>query len=397
MTLHDPTRHQPPTHAWDPSAARAWLRDFSASALADHTPDRGWSLHPRDLADFGDPRPLHALYCGSAGVWLALIRLSRAGYCELPRSPAELLTAALADYRRAPDTGERVPSWFLGESALLTALHLAEPSAATADELAELIRSNRDNPTREALWGAPGTMIAALFLHEATADERWAELFRDSAAALWSTWRRDEPLDVWLWQQDMYGQRTRYLGAGHGWVGNLYPLWRGRALLTDEQRAQLTDRTLQGLSRLAEIEGPFANWPIEPGVTSKRLVQWCHGAPGFITSLRHADLPAATPLLVQAAELTAHAGLVGKGAALCHGSDGNGVALLEMHRRTGDPRWLAHTRSFAAGALAQARAEAERHGQPHYSLWTGDAGLACYLLDCLDGVGTGMPGLDRLW
>src|SRR5690606_36995417 len=118
-------------------------------------------------------------YLGALGVWIALVRLAAAGHCRLPAAPADLYAGALADYEHSPDTGGRVPSWFLGESAPLTACCLARPGPALADRLAAVIRDNRDNPTLEALWGAPGTMIAALFMHEATGESRWAELFRD--------------------------------------------------------------------------------------------------------------------------------------------------------------------------------------------------------------------------
>ena len=399
MNLYDPERHREPAQSeWDPERARAWLRRWAAAALEVEARGHGWPLHPRDADDVdATPAPLYSLYCGAGGVWLALARLAAAGLCRLPRGLAEVFAEALDGYVRRPDTGERVPSWFVGESGLLVASYLAGPSPATAERLAAVIRANRDNPTREALWGAPGTMVAALCMVEATGEPRWAELYRDSAAEIWSSWRLDERLGVWLWEQDMYGRRTRYLGAGHGWAGNLYPLWRGQALLSADMRAQLRERTLEGLERLARVEGELANWPTVADGEDKVLVQWCHGAPGLITSLRHADLPEAASVLRKAANLIVRAGPLTKGAALCHGSDGNGVALLEMYRRTGDPVWLAQARRFAMAALAQSEADLSRYGQWHHSLWTGDAGLACVLLDALHGTCGGLPGLDSFW
>lgn len=113
--------------------------------------------------------------------------------------------------------------------------------------------------------------------------------------------------------------------------------------------------------------------------------------------MRHAALPEALPLLIRGARLIVAAGPLEKGVALCHGTDGNGAALLEMHRRTGDAFWLERAREFAMWALAQSEAEFNRAGQWRYSLWTGDAGLACYLIDCLDGRSRGMPGIDSVW
>ncbi|WP_437335375.1 lanthionine synthetase C family protein [Sorangium sp. So ce394] len=400
MTLYDPTRHvTPPPEPWDPGRAQAWLERWAADALSARS-RHGWPVHPRDAEGApgpGAPRPYQGLYFGACGVWLALARAAAAGFCSLPMSLPEIFDEVLEAYLRSPDDGQRVPSWFLGESALLTVCCLARPDARKADRLAEIIRDNRDNPAREALWGAPGTMLAALFLHEATGDERWAALIRDSAAALWESWTHDEALGVWLWEQDLYGRRVRYLGAAHGWAGNLYALWRAHALLSPEQRSQLRARTLEGLGRLATIDGELANWPAHAGPPSKPLLQWCHGAPGIITSLRHAALPEALPLLLKGARSIVAAGPLAKGVALCHGTDGNGAALLEIYRRTQDASWLDRARAFATWAIAQSEAEHHRVGQWRYSLLTGDAGLACYLLDCLDGRSRGMPGVDSLW
>ncbi|WP_437647465.1 lanthionine synthetase C family protein [Sorangium sp. So ce362] len=400
MTLYLPTRHVTlPPETWDPGRARSWLQRWAADALSVRA-RQAWPVHPRDAEDFPEPAspaPLNSLYFGASGVWLALARVAAAGLCNLPMGLPQIFDQVLEDYTRSPDDGARVPSWFLGESALLTICCLARPDAHKAARLAEMIRENRVNPTREALWGAPGTMIAALFLHEATGDERWAELIRDSAAALWESWVHDEARDVWLWEQDLYGRRIHYLGAAHGWAGNLYSLWRARPLLSPEQQTALRARTLQGLDRLAVIDGELANWPAHTESPSKLLLQWCHGAPGIITSLRHAELPEALPLLLQGARSIVAAGPLAKGVALCHGTDGNGAALLEMYRRTQDAFWLDRAREFAMWALAQSEAELNRVGQWRYSLWTGDAGLACTLLDCLDGRSRGMPGLDSLW
>ena len=398
MQLFESQRHVAGMHeGWDPARVSAWLRGFAADALA-VAAERPWPAHPRDVEDAPEATgPFYSMYLGAFGVWLALVRLADAGDCRLPRPWVEIFEQLLKDYVRSPDTGERVASWSLGESALLTACCLLAPDSSHCDELAASIRGNRDNPTREALWGAPGTMLAALFMHEATGAERWAALFRDGVAALWGSWEYAADVGCWLWRQDMYGQQTRYVGAGHGWAGNLYPLWRGFALLSASQQGALRERTLQGLAALADVDGDLANWPPEAGKAGKLLVQWCHGAPGIITSLRHVDDPAVLPLIIKGGRLIVAAGPIIKGVALCHGTAGNGMALLEVYRRTGDAQWLAWAREFAMVAIRQSEADASRYGQRRYSLWTGDAGLAWFLGDCLEGRSSGLPGLDRLW
>ncbi|PKL76927.1 MAG: hypothetical protein CVV27_07805, partial [Candidatus Melainabacteria bacterium HGW-Melainabacteria-1] len=361
---------------WQPERVEAWLRLWAQDALASWAEAGRWPLHAGDREDFGDPAPaeLSSLYCGGLGVWLALAKLAAVGFCELPESPAAISRQLLKNYQAAPDTGECVPSWFLGQSSLLTAACLAEPDAGLADQLEALMRANRENPTREALWGAPGTLLGALSLWEQTGESRWRATFLDSVEAIWSAWQQDPDSGLWLWEQDMYGQQTRYLGAGHGWAGNLYPLWRGYALLDPDRQAALRMRSLDGLRSLALESKLGVNWPPLPG-SDRMLLQWCHGAPGMITSLRFASLPEALPLLQRAGQLIVAAGPLRKGVSLCHGTAGNGAALLTLWQLSGESEWLSQARHFGMFALDQAHKAYQTQGHWRYSLWTGDAGL----------------------
>lgn len=398
MQLYDPQRHQTlPVIDWEPERVKAWLTQWAQSALEIWDTQQSWPIHPRDASEFAGMTKLYTLYSGAFGVWLALARLAEAGYCRLDSLLVDKFAEVYEGYCQAPDTGERVPSWMLGESSLLTALELRSPDSERAAKLAQLLRLNRANPTREALWGAPGTMLAALMLYERTGASLWEELFLDSVEAVWASWFLDDASGVWLWEQDMYQQHTRYIGAGHGWAGNLYPLWRGRGLLSVEQREMLHERTEQGLAKLAVVDGELANWPALAEHPERRLVQWCHGAPGIITSLRHANVSSFLPLLRKGGRLIIEAGPLTKGVGLCHGTDGNGAALLSLHARTGEDVWLEAARRFAMWSMAQSEQAFAAVGQWRYALWTGDAGLACFLLDCLDGRSTGMPGIDAFW
>jgi lantibiotic modifying enzyme len=128
------------------------------------------------------------------------------------------------------------------------------------------------------------------------------------------------------------------------------------------------------------------------------LVQWCHGAPGVVTSLADFPLSYSTEmdsLLLEAGEATWRAGPLAKGYGLCHGTAGNGYALLKLYRRTGDVKWLERARSFAMHAMQQRDQMYAAHGVGRYSLWTGDAGLAIYLWHCVQGTDR-FPSLDVL-
>ena len=83
--------------------------------------------------------------------------------------------------------------------------------------------------------------------------------------------------------------------------------------------------------------------------------------------------------------MTWNAGPLTKGSNLCHGTGGNGYALLKLYKRTGDPLWLDRARVFAMTAIGQVRGARAAFGRGRYSLLTGDVGVAVYLWDCLTG------------
>ena len=99
------------------------------------------------------------------------------------------------------------------------------------------------------------------------------------------------------------------------------------------------------MTRTAQHEAGQVNWRvmlIDPrGKTQTLLMQFCHGAPGFVICLADLPGPQLDPLLCAAGEAIWAAGPLKKGANLCHGTGGNGYAFLKLYRRTGDPLWLA--------------------------------------------------------
>ncbi len=398
--LFEPDRHEPLQDAqWNESRARDAVRgivrdmeDALGSGIA-------WLPHPLDGEAAPDERH-YSLYLGASGALWALWYLQRAGAVDLRIAPEALIGPVHEAYLAKPDTEEVVPSYFLGECGPLLFLWRMTGSNAAADALFASVERNIANPTNEALWAAPGTMVAAWHLYEATGEARWRDLFLANVEHVWPLWQRSEHAPCHLWTQDLYGRIVQLLGAGHGFAGNVYPLLRGAALLSPERRRTLFDRCVETLRVTAVAEGDGVNWPSgvgppRPGRTGI-LVQWCHGAPGIVTSLT--DYPVGESaemddLLVRAGNLVWTAGPLAKGPGLCHGTAGNGYAFLKLHRRTGDPVWLERARSFAMHAIGQSERAKAQYGRGRYSLWTGDPGVAVYVWHCVTG-GHGMPGLD---
>ncbi len=349
------------------------------------------ALWPTDEWDgWSTPLPLKNLYVGAAGVIWALWALGERGHASSRLDLAAAALRTLEARREHPDlmTGIELPqpadaSLFEGESGILAILTLCwNNTKSLAGELHELVRANRDNPADELMWGAPGTMLAARALHERTGEQRWADAWRESAEALLA--RRDAD---GLWTQRLYGEVYRGLGAIHGAAGNVRVLLDGP--LAEETRATLARETAALLARTAVVENGRANWPGAAGeglVASdgQIRVQWDQGAAGIaVCAASYLD----EELLLAAADLVWQAGPHGpdKGAGLCHGTAGNGYALLATFEWTDDEVWLERARRFAVHALEQAREARAARGRGRYSLWTGDVGVALFAADCLAG------------
>lgn len=117
----------------------------------------------------------------------------------------------------------------------------------------------------------------------------------------------------------------RYIGALHGDIGNITQLVLSKPVLAT---------TLQGhLERLLAMQFADGGWPMYSNrdETETKLVQFCHGAPGFIYSLwaLRPHFPTLgekiDPAISKAQDCVWEKGLVKKEPGLCHGILGNAL------------------------------------------------------------------------
>ena len=398
--IYDRARHEPlKAIPWDARRVQASLREIIADTEAHFSAESYWPPHPQDVED-SSRAALTPLYFGAIGVIWALRHLRELGAVAAIRDYG----ASLASLRQANQRwlGEQYrecrAAFLMGDTPVLMLQLAQDPHDRRArDELEQLILGNIDHPTRELMWGAPGTMLAAWFLYRHTRDERWAEAFRLSANRLWSQLQWSAEHGCQYFTQDLYGRRSTYLDAVHGFVATACVLISGRELLARSRWQDWHTCIVNTIARTATRQEDGVNWRVFLDIPADRpgrfLMQFCHGAPGFVVCL--GDLPGAEldELLCAAGESIWAAGPLIKGANLCHGTGGNGYAFLKLYRRTGEPRWLERARAFAMHGIAQTEADRERYGQGRYSLWTGDPGFAIYLWHCLQGTAS-FPTLD---
>ncbi|KAK8121351.1 hypothetical protein PG999_005471 [Apiospora kogelbergensis] len=174
----------------------------------------------------------------------------------------------------------------------------------------------------------------------------------------------------WNWQA---GQQ---LGAAYGTIGSICQIVLSTEAVTVEMQDQLR-RILA--AQLASGNFP-ASLPAPAGSFDRRetLVQFCHGAPGFVVSLRslrpHVPTSMREQIDAAIARTQAHVwarGLLTKMPCLCHGIAGNALALDR-------PADFVHFQSFmsTAGLVRSGRLMELKRGVDNSSLYTGEAGRA---------------------
>ena len=391
--LFAPARHTTLAgEPWSDARARAALAAIVEDIERAYGGDElVWPNHPDDLE--GDPDvPFRTLYLGAGGVVWALARLARDGHAE-PRIDLPGLSVALYErWLEAPEFESLYPaphpSLLMGSAGLLLLADELAPDAGAPRPAGGGDRGERAQPDARAAVGLARARCWRRWPWPSGIDgaERWAALWRASAAWLLAEWRGE------VWEQDMYGRRTTTSGPGHGFAGNVHALLRGRALLEPDAAAEV-ERARRGgaSSHLAQHDGACVQWPAVLGETlpsEKTRTQWCHGAPGMVIALGALlrPTPELDALFLGGGEMTWAAGPLRASSSLCHGTAGNGFAFLrlfERYRRRAVAR-PAPAPSPCTRSARWTRRDA-RSGRGRYTLFTGDAGVAVFLAACLAG------------
>lgn len=401
--LFDPERHEPLSGpAWDEEVARLEMAGIVGDVACSKGRDGLWPNE--DIEADGAFAP--GLFLGAAGIIWAAHQLASRGY-NIDR----------ADFDPSGFTGyvgleEKYDTYFTGAGVPVSQSYLFGPVGAEMvqwkftpgtdrlDHLDMMIEENQAHPWMENLWGAPSTMLAAGHLFEATGEERFAEHVRSSADYLWDRLEDCEEADCKIWDILLYGKSMKLTGAGHGFIGNVFPVIRNLALFGAADQEKWRDLVFKMVISTARVQDGMVNWPLlvdkEPALSDKILVHQCHGAPGFViglTSLFGTGRTDFDDLLLGAGELVWRAGPLKKYPGICHGTPGNGYVFLKLWKATGDEKWLTRARAFAMAAIDQ-RARRVGAGEVNTnSLWEGDMGLAMFLADCIEGR-SDFPTLD---
>ncbi|CAF1198665.1 unnamed protein product [Rotaria sordida] len=189
---------------------------------------------------------------------------------------------------------------------------------------------------------------------------------------------------------------SEYLGAAHGVSGIIYLLLK---VACDDSFSNLQSYVQSHLIPTVEFltskRLPSGNYLSSSNSTSDRLVQWCHGAPGFVYLFVRAyettDNKQYLDLAVDAGDVVWERGLLKKGYGLCHGAAGNGYVFLDLYRVTNNMKWLHRAIKFAEHCLDYGKHDLSRTPDHPDSLFEGLAGTIYFMADILNPTNARFP------
>ena len=160
-------------------------------------------------------------------------------------------------------------------------------------------------------------------------------------------------------------------GAVHGRIGIIT-----QVLLCDPSKAS-HPVLLESLNECLKLQTQDGNWPSSMESGQNHLVQFCHGAPGFVISLKAiqqyfpSELQEKIGIACKLAEkCIVEKGLLRKEPNLCHGTTGNALALPSPRRE----HFMMYT--TAATIMEGKKSGSYFEGDDPYGLFCGEAGRA---------------------
>ncbi|KAI0505573.1 hypothetical protein F5B22DRAFT_520589 [Xylaria bambusicola] len=309
------------------------------------------------------------LYSGPTSIAFLFYRLSGV-YPNFEYEHQSLLEWAEAYLQLGARTQKRTPTPGHCGVGNETLAHLALKSILSEDatlvrelcSYAEAINSSTEDGSNEWLYGRAGYLYLMRLCHEV-----FSEVHHPGTAALLqrtieSTANRIlKTPPPWVW----HGKH--YIGAAHGSISIIT-----QVVLSIPSMA----RQLQPLLvELLDSQFPSGNFPSSLPAGSDRLVQFCHGGPGIVISLRtllpfFPEVSERIDRAIRAAQVNIwEKGLLTKEPCICHGIAGNSLALDK------DDQYL-HFLSFMDSERIQRLLQDSSRDNSTVGLYTGESGRA---------------------
>ncbi|XP_045785177.1 lanC-like protein 2 isoform X2 [Maniola jurtina] len=227
-----------------------------------------------------------------------------------------------------------------------------------AQRLTDLIALLNNSPD-ELLYGKAGYLYAVLFVNKHVSGNGEdlipaSHIVQIIASILksgkeFAQQKKSESPLLWQWHEKIY------LGAAHGLAGILYMLLQAREYIDAND---VRDYIKPSVDWLLNQKFSGGNYPSSLGSASgDRLVQWCHGAPGFVPLclLAYQVFKEEKYLetAIQCGDVIWQRGICTKGYSLCHGVSGNAYSFLQLYQATKNPQHLYRACCFMEWCVAE--------------------------------------------
>jgi lantibiotic modifying enzyme len=293
------------------------------------------------------------LYTGSVGIGLTLARLK----CALQHT-------AVREYPRLQHSASGLQWHGIGinSSGLCYEMYRCLTEGEAFDITERLYCSRQEND--EALTGRCGLLMMLDYYTQKGMITRDTEIIQKVAASIKLS---EFP---WSWHKKVY------YGAAHGTSGIMFALKR----ICGVEHVDLAETLV---SRASLDSGNFKS---SESSTNDELVQWCHGAPGFIPFLlEYAVLSElAASKIGPGLNVIWERGLLAKGCSICHGIAGNAYCFLAAYLATGNQMHLLQACCFTVEILRLGPQYCCAEADHQLSLFEGLAGVVQFLLDLTD-------------
>ncbi len=305
-----------------------------------------------------DGMPVRDLCVGGAGAVLALAEL--VGELGEPRHRSVLVEGARWLEGAPRLEGQPLPGLYVGEAGVGAAL-LRAGQVLGDGELIDVVAergawiSSLPHASPDLFNGTAGRLRFHLMLWDETNDPEHLRHAIEAGEFLLESAEDAGDGELYWKTPPGYGGpfAITYLGYAHGAAGIADTLLDLFEATEDERFFSAARGAGRWLARLAVPvldDESGLDWPHIAGEQRPFGAAWCHGASGvgrfFLHAAQLGALPEAGDIAARAARTTAR-GVRSQSPVQCHGLAGNIEFLLDMFQSTGDPAYLAETRSLA--------------------------------------------------
>jgi len=357
-----------------------------------------------------------SIYTGQCGIALALIELEDMGFFGKEKRTERLQAALLHSMQSLRKIHpkrvtflEGVPGALAVTSVLCERLGKTEDSKRHLKECLKYAKhaNSLASSECEVLYGRCGYLFSLLYLRHKLKDdtigrEESRKIVKAVIAKGVKAARKMKDSRLPHLYYEWYDKC--YLGAAHGICGILKVLLHFRAEVEKEEGKEGMETLRKALLALLELKFETYNMPSSLGSTRDKLVHWCHGATGYVSlcllasqvfcggdkkgssngkDAKDEASSSDSDTFMRHAKMFGHViwkrGILAKkGLGLCHGTPGNGMALLSLYRATGDKMWLTRAEHFVSFLTANYSTLVENSDNP-WSLYTGALGAVMFI------------------